>query len=200
MKTSKEGYTQTLLLGPTGAGKTTLLRQLMGTDPNTEKFPATSPARTTVFDTEIILSEGDFKGVVTFYSESETREMIRESLRNAIMESFTNDDDETVLRILLEDKEQRFRFSYIIGKLKDSGRFSKYEDDEAAEEDSTTTTVSISEQEEYESKIKSFLERLKSIKSNIVNSTTDEYKTDLPSDEQENSEWNHCFEYRGLRW
>ncbi len=32
-------YRRALLLGTTGAGKTTLLRQLIGTDPETERFP-----------------------------------------------------------------------------------------------------------------------------------------------------------------
>jgi len=32
-------YRRVLFLGTTGAGKTTLLRQLIGTDPKTERFP-----------------------------------------------------------------------------------------------------------------------------------------------------------------
>ena len=35
------GYRRVLFLGTTGAGKTTLVRQLIGTDPNKERFPST---------------------------------------------------------------------------------------------------------------------------------------------------------------
>src|SRR3990172_7538000 len=48
-------YRRALLLGTVGAGKTTLLRQLIGTDPESERFPSTSTARTTVHETEVIL-------------------------------------------------------------------------------------------------------------------------------------------------
>src|SRR6266542_81332 len=39
-----EGYARALMLGTTGAGKTTLGRQIIGTDPKTERFPSTSTA------------------------------------------------------------------------------------------------------------------------------------------------------------
>lgn len=51
-----EDYRTVLMLGTTGAGKTTLVRQLLGTDPETERFPSTSTAKTTVADTELIFA------------------------------------------------------------------------------------------------------------------------------------------------
>ena len=51
-------YRRALLLGTTGAGKTTLLRQLIGTDPEIERFPSTSTAKTTVHETEVVLAPG----------------------------------------------------------------------------------------------------------------------------------------------
>src|SRR5579862_2348308 len=66
LKTAEDGYSVILLTGSTGAGKTTLLRQLIGTNPKTEKFPSTSKNRTTIFETEIICASGDFKAVVSF--------------------------------------------------------------------------------------------------------------------------------------
>ena len=37
---ANDGYTRVQLIGTTGAGKTTLLRQIIGTDPNKERFPS----------------------------------------------------------------------------------------------------------------------------------------------------------------
>lgn len=55
-----------ILVGPTGAGKTSLLRHLIGTDPEKERFPSTSAARTTISDTEVICAvTEDYEAVVT---------------------------------------------------------------------------------------------------------------------------------------
>src|SRR4051812_9984432 len=48
----ENGYARARFLGTTGAGKTTLVRQLIGTNPATERFPSTSTAKTTVCDIE----------------------------------------------------------------------------------------------------------------------------------------------------
>jgi hypothetical protein len=42
LPTAEDGYSLVLLTGSVGAGKTTLVRQLIGTDPETERFPSTS--------------------------------------------------------------------------------------------------------------------------------------------------------------
>ena len=41
---SSDGYSRVLFVGTTGAGKTTIVRQLLGTDPDTERFPSISAA------------------------------------------------------------------------------------------------------------------------------------------------------------
>jgi hypothetical protein len=46
-------------LGTTGAGKTTVVRQLIGTDPNRERFPSTATAMTTIHDAEIEMRDDD---------------------------------------------------------------------------------------------------------------------------------------------
>ena len=45
-RSAESDYRQVLLLGATGGGKSTLVRQLIGTDPRSERFPSTSTART----------------------------------------------------------------------------------------------------------------------------------------------------------
>lgn len=110
-----DGYRRVLFLGTTGAGKTTLVRQLIGTDPATERFPSTSTAKTTIHDTEIVLDEGPWRAVVTFVSSDETREYLTECLSAAVLEAARCSDDATVLRRLLSHVNQRFRFNYILG-------------------------------------------------------------------------------------
>jgi hypothetical protein len=56
----------------TGAGKTSLLRQLIGSDPDEDRFPSTAPAKTTIADIEVIQDEGDFEAAVTFFTEFQT--------------------------------------------------------------------------------------------------------------------------------
>jgi len=81
----EEGFARVLLMGVPGAGKTTLVRQLIGTNPKTERFPSTSVNRTTTFSTEVALRDGPYEGVVTFMSEHEARFEIEESLSAAFI-------------------------------------------------------------------------------------------------------------------
>ena len=112
------GYRHVLLLGTTGAGKTTLLRQFIGTNPVEERFPSTSTSRTTISDTEIVLDDGPWRGVVTFESSDEVREYLNECISAAIRVIVRDADkatDAIVLRTLLNHVSQRFRFSYVLG-------------------------------------------------------------------------------------
>lgn len=119
-------YRRVLLLGTTGAGKTTLLRQLIGTDPDTERFPSTSTAKTTVHETEVVLAPGPYKAVVTFFQIDEVREHLNECISEAVLASHRGDSESDVLRKLLMHVNQRFRFNYILG----SGPITAVDDDD----------------------------------------------------------------------
>lgn len=108
-------YRRALLLGTTGAGKTTLLRQLIGTDPESERFPSTSTAKTTVHETEVVLAPGPFKAAVTFFPVDEVREHLNECISEAVLAAYGGDKDTEILRKLLMHVNQRFRFNYILG-------------------------------------------------------------------------------------
>ena len=114
-KSAADGYRRVLFLGTTGAGKTTLVRQLIGTDPEKERFPSTSTAKTTIHDTEIVLAEGGWRAVVTFASSDEVREHLNECISAAVLAAANGADDAEVLRRLLNHVNQRFRFNYVLG-------------------------------------------------------------------------------------
>lgn len=108
-------YRRALLLGTTGAGKTTLLRQIIGTDPARERFPSTSTAKTTVHETEIVLSEGAFRAVVTFFPMEDVREHLKECASAAVLAAYRGEAEGEQMRRLLTHVNQRFRFSYVLG-------------------------------------------------------------------------------------
>ena len=115
--TPADGYTRVQFLGTTGAGKTTLVRQLIGTDPLVEHFPSTAPAKTTTCDLELIIAEGPFKAVVSFLPRNTIRAFVEECVTAAVLAHLEDRKPKDVVRKLLEHSEQRFRLSYILGKL-----------------------------------------------------------------------------------
>lgn len=112
-----QGYARVLVLGQTGAGKTTLLRQLIGTNPERDRFPSTSTAKTTVFDIEIITAPGPFKAVVSFLSDDLVRSYIEECLVAAVSAAAEGAPETEVTRRFFEHSEQRFRLNYLLGNV-----------------------------------------------------------------------------------
>ena len=140
-----DGYRHVLLLGTTGAGKTTLVRQLIGTNPATERFPSTSTARTTVHDTEIILDDGPWCAVVTFVSSDELREYLNECISAAVLAAWRGEPADRVLQRLLIHVNQRHRFNYVLGdgQRPVDGDFDEeddYEDDDNDDEEQQAAT------------------------------------------------------------
>lgn len=117
LPTPDDGYRRVLLLGTTGAGKTTAVRQMLGTNPATERFPSTSTAKTTVADTELIVTEaGPYRAVVTFVPREEMVDYLTENVVEAALAAFNDRSDADVVRRLLDHVNQRFRFSYVLGR------------------------------------------------------------------------------------
>lgn len=108
-------YRRAMFLGTTGAGKTTLLRQIIGTDPNKERFPSTSTAKTTVHETEVVIEDGLYRAAVTFFPMEDVREHLKECVSAAVLAAYRNESDAEVMRRLLTHVNQRFRFSYVLG-------------------------------------------------------------------------------------
>lgn len=133
-------YRRALFLGTTGAGKTTALRQIMGTDPAKERFPSTSTAKTTVHETEVLLQEGAYSAVVTFFPMEDVREHLKECVSAAVLAAYRNESDAEQMRRLLTHVNQRFRFNYVLGNspVKDT---SDFDDDSNGDTDSAASDL-----------------------------------------------------------
>jgi hypothetical protein len=145
------GYSKVLLVGTTGAGKTTLLRHVIGSDPDTDRFPSTSTARTTIADIEVIPAEGPFEGVVTFESEFLVQANIEECVADACAAVWDGATDDKIAERLLNHRDQRFRLGYVLGSWgsepADDDDEWAFDDASAAENVSDTDEEAISSDE-----------------------------------------------------
>ena len=150
LPTPDDGYARVMLLGSTGAGKTTLLRHFIGSDHKRDRFPATSTAKTTTADIEIVTAPGSFEAVITFMSEHQVRYAVDECLEEACASVIRGQDDTGVAEALLEHREQRFRLSYILGawrqELPTQDEDDQYEMDFAFD-DAASETETLSDNE-----------------------------------------------------
>jgi energy-coupling factor transporter ATP-binding protein EcfA2 len=124
-----DGYARVLFVGTTGAGKTTLLRHLIGSDPEKDRFPSTSTAKTTVADIEIVLADSDFEAVVTFSSEHEVLANIEECVADACVAVFEGKRDADIGDRMLNHRDQRFRLGYTLGSFSENATKSGADDD-----------------------------------------------------------------------
>ncbi|MGX1199413.1 hypothetical protein ACSSVQ_003397 [Parvibaculum sp. MBR-TMA-1.3b-4.2] len=115
LPTAENGYSRVLFVGTTGAGKTSLLRQLIGSDPDKDRFPSTAPAKTTIADIEVIQSEGDFEAVVTFFSEFQTQASVEECITDACIAVSERAPIDKIADRFLNHRDQKFRLSYVLG-------------------------------------------------------------------------------------
>ncbi len=118
---AQEGYSRVQFVGTTGAGKTSLVRQLIGSDPDEDRFPSTAPAKTTIADLEVIQAEGEFQAVVTFFSEFQIQAYVEECVMAASVAVFDGGNDAKVADRLLNHSDQKFRLSYVLGVWPDAG-------------------------------------------------------------------------------
>lgn len=145
---SNDGYARALMVGTTGAGKTTLVRQLLGTDPKEDRFPSTSAAKTTVSDLEVILDDGPFRAVVTFFERDLVRQYIADCVSAALISAAEGLPARDVQRRLLEHADQRFRLSYVLGNFADPLLDEDLEDeDEDVEAHSPDADNSVDDEE-----------------------------------------------------
>lgn len=172
MPTANEGYAKVALMGVPGAGKTTLMRQLMGTDPEKERFPSTSVNRTTTFPTEVILrADGAYEAAVTFMSEHQVRFSVEECLSSAIVAA-VDGERAKVATALLEKSDMRFRLKYLLGDFtqEDDSDFDPYETSIASPTGDSDSMASVSDAEkaQFESRLLSYLERIEALTDRLL--------------------------------
>lgn len=172
LPTREEGYARVMLVGSTGAGKTTLLRQLIGSDPNRDRFPSTSASRTTTADIEIVTGCIDYTAVVTFMTEHETRCNVDECIEAACVNALRSFDDTRIAEALLEHREQRFRLSYPLGTWQEDDSEDEaddqYEMDDVFGETDTETldedeAVTEDEAERNRGRLREYVSRIKNL-------------------------------------
>ncbi len=167
-----DGYPRILLLGVPGAGKTTLVRQMIGSHPTRDRFPATSINRTTTFETEVIVGPENFSAAITFMSEEEADFEIRQSVSAAILRAVENEtSDARVAKALLERSDMRFRLKYVLGDWPTD----EVDDDPYAEDDSLDidefdgARVSPSEGESLAAKLRGYVRTVREIATQYKN-------------------------------
>ena len=167
------------IVGSFGVGKTTLIRQMLGTNPETERFPSTSKGRATICDTEIICSPGDYSAVISFLSHDRVLAYIEECVEAAVSAAAEGLGDKQITRSLLEHTQQRFRLPYTLGKVLVPSTEDEDEDGEETHtvEDATTETdyiVTDQERQNNSDRILDWIKRCKEIAAAVCAELEDE--------------------------
>ncbi len=170
LPSADEGYTRAMLVGTTGAGKTSLLRHLIGSDPDRDRFPSTSTAKTTIADIEVVTADGPYTAVVTFFSEHYTEAAIEDCIIDACSAAARGKDNQEIANALLNHRDQRFRLSYLLGGYKAKAAASGDEwsfDDEEKDEPQAESLLPSEQQIANQKAIDSYLERVKHLASSV---------------------------------
>lgn len=180
----EDGYSRVLFVGTTGAGKTSLLRQLIGSDPDDDRFPSTAPAKTTIADIEVIQAVGKFEAAVTFFTEFQTQANIEECVIDAALAVLENATTDKVADRFLNHRDQKFRLSYLLGgwhnDVAEDGQ-GEMSFDEAAEPHVFDDEGTLTEQERAANRatLEKYLGRIEKLAKSAVTSLTKELGVDL---------------------
>src|SRR5262249_15727318 len=98
--------------------------------------PSTSTAKTTIHDTEMVISEPPWKAIVTFVPMEEVREYLTECVCASVLSAWNDAKDSELLLRLLNHVNQRFRFSYVLGNGPQA-RVADFDDSDEEEGDNT---------------------------------------------------------------
>lgn len=131
-----EGQTfpRIMLTGTTGVGKSRVVQHLLQT--TDENFPKRGAGRTTVADTEIVVADTDFAAAITFYSENEIREILKDNILEACEFARMDHDNAKISSKLLVDSSKKFRFNFVLGNPPSTNEEIDTDDDDEDEENS----------------------------------------------------------------
>lgn len=144
---AEQGYARVLFVGTTGAGKTTLLRQLIGSDPITDRFPSTAPAKTTIADIEVVVGGETYDAIVTFFTKFQVQAQVEECILDAAMAAHNGANDARVAERFLNHRDQKFRLSYILGSWGGAALVDEDDDGEDDDDHDDDASAPLSESE-----------------------------------------------------
>ena len=190
LPTAEAGYSKVLFVGTTGAGKTSLLRHLIAADPEKDRFPSTSTAKTTIADLEIITGKSPYRAVVTFFSEWSVRTSIRECVADACLAIYEQAELEKVANRLLNHRDQKFRLSYILGSWNPKkNESSELEEDDwgdeisdntpAVEETFSSELPSVEEQSQMQAMLEGYLAKIDVMARTAIEQVNAEMNADI---------------------
>ena len=181
LPSAEDDYSRVLFVGTTGAGKTSLLRQLIGSDPDKDRFPSTAPAKTTIADIEVIQSDGDYQAVITFFTEFQIQASVEECIVDACLAAFEQMPDNKIADRLLTHRDQKFRLNYILGGWHKAN--AQEEDDfsfetEVIEADEKNGGLSSAERAKNHKALEGFLDRISMLTKRVVKCLSDDLGID----------------------
>lgn len=179
LPTAEDGYSRVLFVGTTGAGKTSLLRQLIGSDPDKDRFPSTAPAKTTIADTEVVQAEGNYNAVVTFFTEFQAQASVEECVIDACLAKFDQASIDKIADRFLNHRDQKFRLSYVLGSWHkasnpeddpedDDDEFSFEDEPETINDEQENGGLTVSERAENREVLNSFLGEIDTLTAKVV--------------------------------
>lgn len=178
-----DGYSRVLFVGTTGAGKTSLLRQLIGSDPDEDRFPSTAPAKTTIADIEVIQAAGPFEAAVTFFTEFQAQANIEECVIDAALAVLEKAPADKVADRFLNHRDQKFRLSYILGGWRkgemagqDEMSFDEGDEPQLFDDEGTLTEEDRAANREA---LEKYIGRIEQLEKSVVASLTDQLGVDL---------------------
>jgi predicted GTPase len=184
LPTKDDGYSRVLFVGTTGAGKTSLLRQLIGSDPDSDRFPSTAPAKTTIADIEVIQAEGEFKAAVTFFSEFQVQANVEECVTDACLALFSRAPMAKVAERFLNHRDQKFRLCYILGAWCQDGANDEDEDLSFDERDDVSVdddagAVSEDDRAKQQAALENYLDRMSELTRSVAESLARDLDVDV---------------------
>jgi hypothetical protein len=160
------------------------LRQIIGSDPDDDRFPSTAPAKTTISDIEVVQAEGGFSAVVTFFSEFQVQASIEECISDACMAVLDGAPEDKVAEKFLSHKDQKFRLSYLLGAWRRGGAAkSDNDDDEDEDEDEPAGNADVQPENDTISEadrlgnfalVESFMGRLRAVTGKVADDLSKE--------------------------
>ena len=167
----EQGYSRVLFVGTTGAGKTSLLRQLIGSNPDKDRFPSTAPAKTTIADIEVVQGGSNYQAAVTFFTEFHAQSNVEECIVDSCLATLDRQATDKVAERFLNHRDQKFRLGYILGgwiqanPSEDTGRdeFSFDAEDETVDKGLDDEVVPESEQVGNREALQGFFDRIASL-------------------------------------